>query len=72
MDTAKQEWRAAYSWQRRARGSFVMCENLRIRDHLRRLFAEPYLIHGRMASGRPATMLNYRWRDMRPVSSVEG
>ena len=63
----REEWQAAYRWQRRARGSFVMVGNDRIYAQLRSLFAEPYLSRGRMASGKPASMLNHRWRDMRPL-----
>lgn len=55
----------AYRRQRKAKGAFVVTDSIRITERLRTLFAEPYMIHGRMASGRPATMLNHRWRDMR-------
>jgi hypothetical protein len=68
MTTARAEWLHAYRWQRRCKGDFVMPDNYRIRDHLRSLFSEPYWIRGRMASGRPARMLNFRWRDMRPIA----
>lgn len=58
----RERWAVAYRWQRRSRGGFVMCDDLAIRAQLRRLFAKPHIIKGRMASGRPATMLTYRWR----------
>lgn len=72
MMNAREDWKAAYRWQRKTRGAFVTPDSVQICEHLRRLFAEPYLIRGRMASGRPATMLNHRWRDMRPIRGTSG
>lgn len=61
----RQRWTAAYRWQRRSCGGFVTPDDKRIQEQLRRLFAKPRIIRGRMASGKPATILTYRWEDMR-------